>query len=350
MEAISRKKPALPVNSDLRGYLRKYRRHADLSITYRDLLGWSETFPLMDKHGRDTLWQTLIYDPVLFREIDRSLTHIYALLKTAGNLSVMEHLCVERIDYCAFGNSCPFRVRIVNQYNDNYDYFYLKVADASRVYGLELEELLSPSSINYLVHENTLVEEHIIGIPGDDFIHQHFKRPSLNRVRVAKEFIKFNERCFVRLLGDMRSYNYVVRVTPDFEDEQYRVRPIDFDQQSHEGRRTLYLPQFFKDNYPVVELCTGLLNLETMNQYQNEERALIARRANSAPHRLNDLRTCMCADKLSEPAKIHQLRRELAEYHGHPPFMQCRSMGEIVFKHIDYLLPESADNLTFAPD
>ena len=53
----------------------------------------------------------------------------------------------------------------------------------------------------------TLVEEHIIGVPGDDFIDNFLEREDLNEVRLAKEFIKFNERCFVRLLGDMRAYN-----------------------------------------------------------------------------------------------------------------------------------------------
>ena len=65
-------------------------------------------------------------------------------------------------------------------------------------------------------------------------------------MRLAKEFVKFNERCFVRLLGDMRAYNYVIAVTPDFENEQYRVKAIDFDQQSYEGRRIMYLPQLFQ--------------------------------------------------------------------------------------------------------
>jgi len=41
--------------------------------------------------------------------------------------------------------------------------------------------------------------------------------PLTNKIRFAKEFVKFNERCFVRLLGDMRSYNFVVDITPDIE-------------------------------------------------------------------------------------------------------------------------------------
>jgi len=157
-------------------------------------------------------------------------------------------------------------------------------------------------------------------------------------VRLAKEFIKFNERCFVRLLGDMRAYNYVVEVTPDFEENQYRVRAIDFDQQCYEGRRTLYLPQFFKNNLPVVKLCTELINIDTSHQYQREERALMRRRLNFALHRVQHLRECMCADKISSQEKTYQLRKELATMHDDFRFMLCQSMGEITFLNITLTL------------
>jgi hypothetical protein len=42
----------------------------------------------------------------------------------------------------------PFRVKIRNILNDNYTHFYVK-ADASRIYGLELEHILSPDKINF---------------------------------------------------------------------------------------------------------------------------------------------------------------------------------------------------------
>ncbi len=69
-----------------------------------------------------------------------------------GEFRSREHLVLERVDFCDFGNSRPFRIRIVNQFNDNYDHFYVKIADASRIYGLELEHVLSPNRINYLVN------------------------------------------------------------------------------------------------------------------------------------------------------------------------------------------------------
>ena len=70
----------------------------------------------------------------------------------------------------------------------------------------------------------------------------------------------------------------MVDVTPDFEDTQYRIRAIDFDQQCYEGRKNLYMPQFFKENNAFVELCKKHLNPKSVQQYQSEERSLIARR------------------------------------------------------------------------
>jgi hypothetical protein len=346
---ISRKKPSYPLTPALRQYLRDYDREAPLPVSYADLLRYSNSFPLIDRTGRDTLWQTVYYEPSMLRELNEGLVQVYALLKTAGDMSFAEHLLADRIDYCHFGNSRPFRVRILNQLNDNYDYFYVKQADASRLYGLELEHLLSPNSMNFLVDTgNTLIEEHIAGIPGDDFIRLRLAQPNLNKVRIAKEFVKFNERCFARLLGDMRAYNYVIDVTPDFEDEQYRVRAIDFDQQSYEGRRAMYLPQSFKDNQPVVALCARLLQASTLRQYQAEERTLMARRARAERHRLKALLDVMRRQELAPPEKIEELKATLGRYHRTSQFARCDSMGDIVRLNLWLMLgPKTLGAATF---
>ncbi|GAB3197653.1 hypothetical protein ABID22_000802 [Pontibacter aydingkolensis] len=335
---ISKKKLFYSISKGLRKYLHNYDRETQLPVKYEDLLHYSDAFPYYDKQGHDTLWESVMFDQQAQQELNRGLTMIYALLKTDGDMSVMEHLYVSRIDYCTFGNSNPFRVQIMNQLNDNYDYFYVKKADASRVYGLELEHILSPNRINYLVDGDSLIEEHIAGIPGDAFIKDYLNRKSANKVRIAKEFVKFNERCFIRLLGDMRSYNYVIDVTPDFEDEQYRVRPIDFDQQSYEGKKTMYLPQFFKDNNVIVELVLTLLKPDVVKQYQNEERTLIFRRLKSARYRLKDLIDCMRQDTISTPEKIEQLKQELAEHHNSKEFLKCKCMGDLVRLNLKTIL------------
>ena len=152
----------------------------------------------------------------------------------------------------------------------------------------------------------------------------------MNAIRIAKEFVKFNERCFVRLLGDMRSYNYVVDITPDFEEVHYRIRAIDFDQQSYEGRKSLYLPQFFKENLALVQLSVKLMTPETVHQYQVEERTLMAKRIGAARHMTKDLLDVMSADTISTEEKITQLKNELADFYNNQSFRKAKSMGELV--------------------
>jgi len=258
-----------------------------------------------------------------------------ALIKVDGDMSVVQHLYADRVDFCTFGNSMPFRIRIVNAYNDNQDYIYIKKADASRVYGLELEHLLSPNRLNFITRGSTLVEEHIAGVPGDIFITGWLQRPELSPVRVAKELIKFNERCFVQLLGDMRSYNFVFVVTPDFEDFQLKIRAMDFDQQSYNGRKNFYRPQFFKENAALVLFCTKHLRAETANQYQREEQTMMMQRAELAARRLSVLLGAMERDPISAPEKVHQLRESLAEHYGRPEYMVCESMGALVRENLE---------------
>ena len=50
----------------------------------------------------------------------------------------------------------------------------------------------------------------------------------------------------IRLLGDMRAYNYVIIPTHDFDKVVYKIRAIDFDQQCYEGNLQIYRPQFLK--------------------------------------------------------------------------------------------------------
>jgi hypothetical protein len=175
-----------------------------------------------------------------------------------------------------------------------------------------------------------LVEEHIPGIPGDLFTQQYLDLPNTNKIRFAKEFVKFNERCFVRLLGDMRSYNFVVDITPDIEDFQYRLRAIDFDQQCYEGRKNLYLPQYFKENILLVNLALQFLNKDSIEQYQTEERTMMAFRVADSRYRLMELFNIMCKDDISTPEKIEQLKHELASFFNNPQFLKCQTMGDVV--------------------
>lgn len=327
---IVHKKPVYPVTSGLKKYLKFYQRSEPLPITYQELMNFKETIPVYDKYGNDTLWEIPLYPSSLQDDLHESLKMIYAILKASGNMRVVEHKFIDRIEFCAFGNSQPFRIRIVNQLNDVYDYFYVKKADASRIYGLELEHILSPNRVNYAVYKDTLIEDHIVGIPGDVFIERYADNPDYNKTRIAKEFVKFNERCIIALLGDMRAYNFVMQMTPDFDDFQFRIRAIDFDQQFYEGNPKVYMPQFFKENFPYVELAMTHLNDKTVKQYQQEEQSSIVHRVRSERHRIADLRDASKQQVLSKPENIERLKEGYAKFYKNERYYKCKSMTDIV--------------------
>jgi hypothetical protein len=335
---IALKKPIFPVSPALQKYLRTYQRESRLPITYTDLLQFDESFPIMDKYGKDSLWEGPIYANDRIEELHNGLKVIYANLKASGNLRIVQHKYIDKIEYCTFGNTHPFRIRIVNRLNDVYDYFYVKRADASRIYGLEMEEILSPNQVNYLVDRETLIEEHIAGIPGDVFAKNYLQNPEYNPTRIAKEFVKFNERCLVMLLGDMRAYNFVVQITPDFDDIQFRIRAIDFDQQFYEGNIKVYLPQFFKENFPYVKMCMEQLTDKTYLQYQQEEKSSILHRVRSERHRLTDLRDVSNTEVLTSAENIETLKNGMAEYFSDQQYLECKTMTDIIELNIKNII------------
>ena len=335
---ISQKKPAYPINQQLFDYLTEYNRNIKIPVFYDDLLRFAGAIVVYDKNGDDSLWIRVYYAEHERDEIDLSLKRMYLILHGDGTEDSLPYLTVDAIDYCTFGNSKPFRIKIRNILNDNHTYLYIKKADASRVYGLELEHILSPNNINFLVYKDTLIEEHVLGIPGDQFLIENLKNVSVRGMkRLSKEFVKFNERCMIRFLGDMRSYNYVIVASYDFDQVEYRIRAMDFDQQSFEGNLKVYFPQFFKENYPFVKMVEDNLQNESVEQYKREERSAIARRIKGSQERVNDLLECMMNDDISTPKKIDELKKDLVKYTKDINFKKCNNMGEILKVAFDFV-------------
>ena len=335
---MSKKKPAYPIQEKLDRYLDKYSRKIEIPIFYEDLLRFSGSVALEDEYGEDTLWVRVYYPDFERQDIDLSLKQVYSILHSDGSDRILEYLNVDAVDFCTFGNSKPFRIKVRNILNDNYTYFYVKKTDASRVYGLELEHMLSPYHLNFLVYKNTLIEEHIPGIPGDVFIKESL--PDLSesaKAQLAKEFVKFNERCMIRLLGDMRSYNYVIIPVHDFDHVVYRLRAIDFDQQCFEGKFKVYLPQFFKENNQMVAMVSEKLQDHSVNQYKIEERSIIAKRILSSGTRIKRLVGCAKNDTISLPENVERLKGELHEYTSDVAFKKSNSMGEILSTALDFV-------------
>jgi hypothetical protein len=337
LNKIEYKKPFFKIKESLNDYLIKYSRSLDIPLQYRDLLRYKQLVPLENEKGEPTLWNRAVYEEHEMEFLYSSLVEIYRLLISDG--SKIDHLTVDGIDFCTYGNSKPFRIKILNQLNDNYDYYYIKIADASRIYGLELEHHFSPNKINYIYYKDTLIEEHIIGIPGDQFIEEvKSGERTINPVRLSKEFVKFNEQCFVRLLGDMRAYNYVIVVTQDFDQIQYRVRAIDFDQQCYEKRCRIYLPQFYKENAFYVQLIQDAIPLDAIRQYQKEEKSLLKKRYLNDKYQIDYLIDVIKNDTIAPDAHVEHLKHELGKFHHSMEFGKCKNMGEVLETNIKTML------------
>ena len=333
-------KEAFPVNKELRLYLENYGRDEPLPVSYDDLLYYSHANSLRDQNGKLTHWETAIYDAEIRNRLDPLLVETYAVLKSGPRISNKKNIEVACIDFCEFGNSVPFRIKVRYKNSGLAEVFYIKMADASRIYGLELEHLLSPNGINFLCNNNTLVEEHIEGIPGDVFLKGLDILPEAHKVLLAKEFVQFNERCFIRLLGDMRSYNFAVAVDGDNENVSYRIRAIDFDQQCYEGKKNLYLPQFYRENCGFVDNVFENLDRVLIKQYQTEERVKITFRLFFNRRKIIALLNSMDHDEISEDYKVRQLRRELNEHFNTHYFTGCKTMGTILKRQLKYSLKE----------
>jgi hypothetical protein len=336
---MSKKKPFFPITKELNEYLSLYNRNLKIPIFYEDLKRFSGSVVVYNKNDKDTLWVRVFYSEHERADIDLSLKKVYNLLHSDGNESNIDFLNIDAIDYCTFGNSKPFRIKIRNKLNDNFTYFYVKKADASRVYGLELENLLSPYNLNFLINQDTLIEEHVAGIPGDEFYEEYLINcNNSEKSQIAKEFVKFNERCMIRLLGDMRSYNYVIIPTHDFDQVVYKIRAIDFDQQCFEGNLKVYRPQFFKENKQVMNLVKDKLDSKSVDQYKIEERSIIAKRILSSENRTKEILKCMMSDNISTKENVNNLSKQVFSLTRDKNFNNVINMGEILRGSFNYVL------------
>ena len=341
---MSKKKPQYPVGDKLESYLQHYNRTIEIPIFYEDLLRFSGSIVVYDSNDEDSLWVRVYYSEFERREIDLSLKKVYSILLSDGGDDIFQYLNVDAVDYCTFGNSKPFRIKVRNILNDNFTYFYVKKTDASRIYGLELEHMLSPYNLNFLVYKDTLIEEHIAGIPGDVFIKEMLPLcPEPEKAQLAKEFVKFNERCMIRLLGDMRSYNYVIVPTHDFDHVVYKIRPIDFDQQCFEGKLKVYRPQFFKENYQMVELVKAKLQKKSVDQYKLEERSIVAKRIKSSGNRIKRLIRACLVDDISTTENIELLKSQIYDLTLDVKFKNCTKMGEVLSLALEFVLHNYED-------
>ncbi|MEM1215716.1 MAG: hypothetical protein AAGJ82_08530, partial [Bacteroidota bacterium] len=72
----------------------------------------------------------------------------------------------------------------------------------------------------------------------------------------------------------------------------------------------------------------------TMEQYQMEERSLIANRIKASIRRVQNLFVVMNVDRVSSDEKVVLLKRDLARHHKTKAFNACTTMGQIVYENL----------------
>jgi hypothetical protein len=116
------------------------------------------------------------------------------------------------------------------------------------------------------------------------------------------------------------------------------MRPLDFDQQSHHWKKQVYLPQFYPQNNAIIALGMEFMGPTTVDQYQREERALIANRLRVSHGRYSALMDVMREDLIAPAEHVQQLGEQLGEHYDDPAFARCDTMGELVHASLERLL------------
>ena len=92
----SKKKVPIPISEIFEEYLVSHNRSKSLPYHYEDLLRYESAIPLLDTEGNDTLWETVFYAQADWNDVNNAMKRIYALLKTDGDVEVLDHLKVAR--------------------------------------------------------------------------------------------------------------------------------------------------------------------------------------------------------------------------------------------------------------
>ena len=111
LNEIHFKKPSYPIGSELSRYLISHSRSSPLPIAYGDLLRHDGLMAQRDAEGKETLWTTVMLKPSEIEETHERLVELYQILIADGRK--LQHLGVASIDFCGYGNSQPFRIKIL---------------------------------------------------------------------------------------------------------------------------------------------------------------------------------------------------------------------------------------------
>jgi len=94
------------------------------------------------------------------------------------------------------------------------------------------------------------------------------------------------------------------------------------------GKFNVYRPQFFKENFIMVDLVSEKFEKMSINQYKLKN-APFAKRLLSYENRISELINSMSDDTISIPENELLLKTTIFEYTKDPKFMKSKNMGEI---------------------
>jgi hypothetical protein len=108
------------------------------------------------------------------------------------------------------------------------------------------------------------------------------------------------------------------------------LRAIDFDQHCYEGDVKIYMPQYFKENNPIINLGFKSMSSVLELQYQKEERTRLLTRAKAAGAQLEILINAMRNEALSTEENVTKLRSGLASLYEDEAFHSAKTMGDLL--------------------
>jgi hypothetical protein len=97
------------------------------------------------------------------------------------------------------------------------------------------------------------------------------------------------------------------------------------------------MPQYFRENNPILNLGFQSMSPILELQYQKEERTRLLTRVKAASNQLPLLLTAMKKEVLSTEENIAKLRAEMSELYEDDHFLHAKTMGELLVTSLQML-------------
>jgi len=244
---------------------------------------------------------------------------------------LFQNLSVVSVHEYTYADHKPLRIEVMLPGAVTHT-FYAKPFNERRLYGLELEHLLSPYKYDYSVSGEAIFEDHIMGTDAKDFMEAYRGYPYRNP-DFAEEMLRLDFRTRAFLLGDMHDQNYIISQVESGDERAFVARPIDFDKlfliRDLEGAGVIST----KDRESVTELL-GKGRCESVIGFERER---MKRRFYENKARIRDLFN-LIGQSQDCSSSLPDLSMSLAQHYGSQDLYDADSMGELFRGHLRRVL------------